>query len=267
MKKLFTLLAAALLTSCCSTHSTVDAMKATDDAFSLKSKTPTLIATRASNPIKIDGVMTEAEWGKPWTYEMKPCFNPEAYNPPKRVKTINDAPFQEGQVKVLYDKDTLYVGVKVKDTDVVQYAKKEQDHLYRTGDIIEIFLKSKKAPGHWELYGAPNGLRTTMKQYGVGGYCNDILEEFRDEMKVGATVQGTLNNFKDTDEGYVLEFAIPFKMMEDVSGVKVNNTGEWTILVSRYNYIVDQEKQFSSYPALPKINYHHKEYYADLIFE
>ena len=256
-----------LMVWCSSTHSTADAMKATDDAFSLKWKTPTLIATRTVNPITIDGAMTEAEWSKAWSYELKPCSNPEAYNPPKRAQFIKDTPYQEGQVKLLYDKDTLYVGVKVKDTDVVQYAKKEQDHLYRTGDIIEIFLKSKKAPGHWELYGAPNGLRTTMKQYGVGGYCNDILEEFRDEMKVGATVQGTLNNFKDTDDGYVIEFAIPFKMLEDVSGVKVNNSGEWTILVSRYNYIVDKEKQYSTCPANPKANYHLKEYYADLYLE
>ena len=194
MKKLFFLLAAAFLTSCSSTHSTVDAMKATDDAFSLKWKTPTLIATRVINPITIDGVMTEAEWNRTWSYELKPCSNPEAYNPPKRAQFIKDTPYQEGQVKLMYDNENLYVGVKVKDTDVVQYAKKEQDHLYRTGDIIEIFLKSKKAPGHWELYGAPNGLRTTMKQYGVGGYCNDILEEFRDEMKVAATVQGIANS-------------------------------------------------------------------------
>ena len=267
MKKLLYLFAVVLLASCSSSKSKPWTIERAEKEFSVKMANPVIIATRAKNPIKLDGVLSEEEWKDVWAYEMEAVSNPEVYNPPKRRQTMEATPFQGGQVKVTYDNSTLYVGVAVKDTDVVQHAKQDQGHHYQTGDIIEVFLKSKKRPEHWEIYGAPNGLRTTMKQIGYGAYGNDILEFFRDDMKIGVTVQGTLNNYNDIDEGYAIEFAIPFKMLEDITGVKVDNAGEWTIMVSRYNFLVNSDKQFSCCPRQPKVNYHLKEYYADLVFE
>ena len=262
MKRIFAIIACAFLTSCvCNKACKMD------KRFPANMKNPTVLARKISTPVKIDGVIDEAEWQNALSYTMAECTSVSTYYPPKRRATFDAHPFQGGSFKIQYDDANLYIAVKLTDTDVVHYAKEDQDMLFRNGDTIEVFLKSKKSPIHWEIYGTANGLRATLRQIGVGDYCNDLMEEFHEEVEVAATVQGTINNFNDTDEGYIVEFKIPLAFLKETSGIAADNNGEWTIQIARYNYTFDTEKQFSSYPPLPQVGYHYKEYYADLQFE
>lgn len=264
MKKILAIIACAFLTSCVCNKEVCKIER----RFSVKTKNPTVIAHKTNAPVKIDGVIGEDEWKDTITYKMFECKSKvTTYCPPKRRATLDAHPFQGGEFKIQYDENNIYVAVKLTDTDVVHYGKEDQDMLFRSGDTIEVFLKSKKSPIHWEIYGTANGRRATLRQIGLGEYCSDLMEEFHKEVEVATTVQGTLNNFNDTDEGYIVEFKIPLSFLKETTGIAADNNGEWTVQIARYNYTFDSEKQFSAFPELPQVGYHYKEYYADLQFE
>jgi hypothetical protein len=88
-----------------------------------------------------------------------------------------------------------------------------------------------------------------------------------ENFKVAATVDGTLNNWKDKDKSWTIEMAIPIKELT-VYGAKFDNSAEWSILLARYNYSVYLQKQeLSAYPQLSNVNWHIYEEYAKLRLE
>ena len=97
---------------------------------------------------------------------------------------------------------------------------------------------------------------------------NELGKQFDPAFRTSVKVLGTLNDYTDKDDGWIIEAAIPFKMLEDFTGVKFASDGRWTILLARYNYNFGQEvRELSAAPQLPYDNFHLTEYYAELIFK
>lgn len=224
-----------------------------------------IIAVKASGKITLDGNLNEGAWAKAPAY----AFQPPAHNygvvMPKVAK--NQDAFEPGMAKLVYDDKYLYIGAVLQDSDVVQYGKEDQAHLYLQGDLFEIFLKSEKSPKYWELYAAPNGKKTTFI-FESRGYARADWGTLDPSFLTAATVQGTINNYNDKDKSWTVEVAIPLKMLQGLTGVKFDNAGKWTILLGRYNYNFGQNRsQLSSVPQLPQGNYHLIEYYGELVLK
>ena len=224
-----------------------------------------ITASKAAGKITLDGNLNEEAWAKTPAYAFQLPARDYGVVMPKVAK--NPDAFEPGMAKLVYDGSYLYIGAVLQDSDVVQYGKEDQEHLYLQGDLFEIFIKSEKSPKYWELYAAPNGRKTTFL-FESRGYARADWGTLDPSFQTAAVVQGTINNYNDKDKSWTVEVAIPLKMLRDLTGVDFDNNGKWTILLGRYNYNFGQKScQLSTIPQLPQGNYHLIEYYGELVLK
>ena len=259
------LFAAVLILTSCRTSREI---RAYERRYGPKAPVPTVTALRSATPIRLDGVLDEDVWKKAPVYNMTEPVDIPA-GPVARSKfSMKWKDFFPGTVRFACTDDTLYIAVTAKDGDIVQFDRNNQRPHWRSGDLIEVFLKSDKAPGFWECYATPCGHRTTMR-YIARGYCSDAMEAgLRDDFASAVKLDGTLNDRSDVDRGYTMEIAIPFKMAEALDGIPMTPDGGWKIFVGRYNYDWRYSfRQLSSFPVMAAPKFETYEYYSPIIFK
>ncbi len=223
-----------------------------------KKTRPVLVAQYTAKPVVVDGVLNDAVWKKAKVYKMKLA----------KVQADKDFTLQgPGTVQLAWDKKNLYVAVKFYDDDIVAEGKKDQMHHYKLGDLCELFLKPVNHSWYWELYVTPLSKKSTFFFPGEGrcGLPSNFTD-YSSGLKVAAKVKGTINNWKDKDEYWTAEMAMPIKDLT-ARGEKFGPNAKWRILVARYNYSVYSKRQgpeYSMVPQLPIVNYHLLSGYADL---
>ncbi|MBQ7652618.1 MAG: carbohydrate-binding family 9-like protein [Victivallales bacterium] len=269
MKKLMLALGAASLAAVMSScvcpvcKNEVAELKEIEKYYGVDSPRAEVEVLKTSEAITLDGNLAEGVWAKAKTYTMELPVAKGKLTPKQRASRAKE-PFQPADVKFVCTDDTLYIGVKLQDTDVLSFAteEQEQNHLYQMADVVEVFLKSENSQKYWEIYGTPNSLKSTF-HFPTRNAAKLDYGELDPGYDCKATVQGTLNNSDDKDIGWTIEMAFPKKMLEAYCGVPFNNEQKWTVLVSRYNYnMANTFFHLSSVPKLPQGNYHLIEYYA-----
>ncbi len=179
-------------------------------------------AEYSAEKIKIDGKLDEKAWGKAKNLSFEAL----------------DRSFctENGTAKIIWDDKYIYVGAKLYDSDIVQEGDKDWEHLYKTGDLLEVFLKPNGKLNYWEIYSTPNNKKTAFFYYSKGRI--GLPSGFAYKMPgliVASTCNGTLNNVNDRDKFWTTEMAIPREQLEKHGGQIFPNK-EWLFLVSRYNY-------------------------------
>ena len=157
-------LSAVILTSCCCPKCCEEMKKEKElnKRFGVDSPRPVVNVAKCDAPIVLDGKLDDPAWAKATPYQMALPFTGRDMLP--KVKATRDKePFEGAEVKYLYTNDTLYIGVKLQDTDVYQNGTEDQSHFYQQGDLVEVFLKPENASAYWEIYGTPNNLKTTFR--------------------------------------------------------------------------------------------------------
>ncbi len=219
-------------------------------------------AHRASGPLKIDGNLDEPAWRKappvPFTLAVAPSMR-------NKVRELEG----KGSVRLLYDDQHLYLGFEFEDADVVDFSKRDDQELFTMSDVAEIFLKPSDQTWYWEFHVTPTGKVSAYwwpgrGRLGLAGPTSHVTPRF---IQAAAKVRGTINDWRDRDEGWTAEVAIPVaKLYRDGSSKTLGPN--WTILVSRYNYsryrMQATGPELSSAPALSEANYHLVEEYARL---
>ncbi len=229
---------------------------------------PEVIAKYTEEPIKLDGKLDEKAWAAAQAYSLVLPLKSFSSLPESMQKTLGNTIHEKGIVKLLWDNDYLYVGVELEDSDVMNEGKEDQSFLFMSGDLIEVFLKPSGENYYWEIYGAPSNKKTCFffpsRGRAVFPACANYLPK---DLKVAATVDGTLNNWRDCDNGWTIEIAIPIKELT-AYGDKFNNSTNWKILLARYNYSVYLQKpELTAYPLLSDVNFHLYEEYSNLLLE
>lgn len=213
-----------------------------------------VVAPYTPRPVAIDGRLDDPIWAGAPAYSLSPVV---AANGER--KTLRNP----GTVRFAWDEKYFYVGAHFVDRDVV--AEGDADGLlhFRMGDVCEVFLKPAGRPWYCELYVTPKG-RQSAFLWPSGGRRLPSNFISINELKVAATVQGTLNDPGDTDEGWTAEMAVPLSLLER-SGEKLEPGAGWIILIGRYNYSIDlDEVELSSMPALSRPDFHFTKEYAPL---
>jgi Carbohydrate family 9 binding domain-like len=182
----------------------------------------TYTAKYSTEKIKIDGRLDEKAWQK--AEELS-------------FQALNSSPCTEnGTVKIIWDDKYIYVAAKLYDSDIVQESNEDWVHHYKTGDVMEVFLKPNGNRSYWEIYATPNNKKTAFFYPSKGRL--GLPSGFKNKMP-GLTVvsicKGTFNNLNDRDEFWTTEIAIPRKQLE-MHGGQIFPEKEWIFLVSRYNY-------------------------------
>lgn len=171
---------------------------------------------------------------------------------PRTVDEIHRYPRERGSVQFLYDENFFYAAFTLTDSDIVTESTAHHRHHYQYGDVVELFLKSDKAPCFWEIYGTPNSLMTcffypSRSHSGLAGYPEVIRET---KIRAAARIRGTLNKVFDKDRGYQVLLIVPLRELEK-KGVPFKDSSHWRVAVGRYNYALDfPELEFSCFPQL-----------------
>ena len=170
--------------------------------------------------------------------------------------------------RFVWDKNYLYVGIECADDDIWSYSDKADADLWR-GDVAEVFIKpSTNKLGYAEFVVAPGGALYDGRYPSRGSGTFFRFKGWSSHAKVATTINGTDGNWKDTDTGYIVEMAIPFAALKDITTPPVTGT-VWTFGVCHYDYSKSFEHPLlmMSMRESPHDGYHYYEGYRPLLFK
>ncbi|MDR7211834.1 carbohydrate-binding family 9-like protein [Flavobacterium piscis] len=160
----------------------------------------TYVAAKITDPILIDGEETDASWAKAdWTDLFEDIEN--------SIK-----PKYATKVKMLWDETNFYILAKIEEPHVWANLKQRDTIIFYNNDF-EVFIDPDNDTfNYYEL--EINALNTAWDLFLSKPYRendNVVLNDWNiTGLKSAVKINGTLNNPNDTDEGWVLEMAIPW---------------------------------------------------------
>ncbi len=188
----------------------------------------TYVAAKVKWPLTVDGQLDEAAWkDAPWTVAFADIEGGDKPSP--RFKT---------RAKMLWDEDFLYIAAEMEEPhlwatydqhDMITFHENDFevfiDHDGDTHAYFEVEVNARKQI--FDLFLA--------RPYRDGGP-SLISWDVRD-LKVGVALDGTLNDGSDTDKGWTLEMAIPFKSLRfGVEALRPKTGDVWRMNFSRVEW-------------------------------
>ncbi len=164
------------------------------------------VCYRASRPIQVDGRLDDKDWeSAPWTDAFVDIEGD--VRPRPRFRT---------RAKMLWDDTYFYVGALLEEPHVSGTLTKHDSVIFQDNDF-EIFI-DPDGDNHEYYEIEINALNTEWdlflgKPYRNGGPARNEWEI--PGLKTAVHVEGTLNNRKDRDTGWSVEFAIPWKVLAE----------------------------------------------------
>lgn len=222
-----------------------------------------MVAKFTKEPVKIDGRLDDAAWKNAKVYTM--YLSKDKLAEGKKL-------MEEGKVRMAWDDNYFYLGIKFQDSDITAKGDKDQMHHYRLGDLCEMFLKPANNDNYVELYVTPRSKKTSFYIPREKDNRPSRIDDLICGLEVAAYVgNGTLNKRDDRDGWWSAEMAMPVKDLEKL-GEKISDGSKWRIMVARYNYSKssgdgEDEIEYSMTPGLSKVNYHLVKEYAPLYLE
>ncbi|WP_158795574.1 carbohydrate-binding family 9-like protein [Pedobacter sp. L105] len=177
----------------------------------------------------IDGDISDKLWSNvPWTDNFTDIEGDK-----------QPAPYFNTRLKMMWDKNYLYIAAEVKDPHVWANVKKHDEVVFQDNDF-EIFIDpNNHAHQYFEI--EVNAINTIWDLFLPKPYRNNgggLASWEALGMRSAVRVQGTLNNPSDTDKGWTVEMAIPFSALRMGNGnMAAPQDGEsWRINFSRVEW-------------------------------
>ena len=202
---------------------------------------PVIRAPRFPRAPKIDGKLDESAWKNAAIFEQTFAFN-------------DTEPVQDFATRwqVGWDSEHLYVAYECTDRDLIAPEIERDGPLYKH-DCVEIFILPRFATGsYWEVIVSPSGSvldALHAKKFDSWGAVSQF-ERDMDDMRVGVTVRGTLNDSSDTDSGYTVELAIPFDALPEYSRAEPAVGHTLHAMLCRLNKTGDKMTPYAFTPLL-----------------
>jgi hypothetical protein len=203
---------------------------------------------RAAAPIRIDGRMDDAAWRHaPWTDRFVDIEG--ALKPRPRFQT---------RAKMLWDDDYLYIGAELEEPHVWATLTEHDAVIFHDNDF-EVFLNpSGDGRNYFEF--EMNALNTGWdlflpKPYREGGSADNSWEI--PGLKTAVWVNGSLNDPRDRDRGWMVEIAFPWSAFASRTPVARPQIGqEWRINFSRVEWRTNIENgKYVKVPGLHEDNW------------
>jgi len=211
----------------------------------------------SETPIAVDGELNEPVWAKAKTisFVIPPSFK---------------EPISKTEAKIVYDKDFLYVAFKAYDEDIWSLFT-ERDSSTCSEDVLEVFFKTDPAKDPYFNFEI-NALGTVLDAYNVKRNAAGNYKRWSQwdcaGLKTAIKIKGTLNNWTDRDEYWVLEVAIPFASIPTLGGKAPVKGDKWCFNLARYDYSIylPEGRELTASAPLSALNYHLYEDWSELIF-
>lgn len=207
-------------------------------------------------------------------------------------RTSRDEPVHEpGFIQVAYTDDAIYLRVQMQDRDLVSLAERDNDELYKLGDVVEWFIgfppvaepggdtPADRASGplfpsiYIELHAAPNGLRTAYRwaRPGLIEKMDEIPFTFEYEL------DGSLNRYEDSDAGWTVLYELSWDSLARALGAASRAElldRSLTMMVGRYNYghhlpypaDGNGAPELTMWPAQPWTRFHLRNHHSPINF-
>jgi hypothetical protein len=161
---------------------------------------PRLIARKLTGPIKLDGVLDEADWGA-------------AQRTGPFVNTMNGTPGTfEARAQVLYDAEAFYAAFTVSDDYLKTRFKADDEHLWEEDTTEIMFDPDGDGKNYFELQVSPRGVHFDTRYDAARDPRPFGHVDWSSQVKAGVKVQGTIDD-KDSDNpdvGYTVELRVPW---------------------------------------------------------
>lgn len=214
------------------------------------------VVKKAKGKIKIDGVIGKEEWEGATI--IKKFYRSGDLNKKVHSKTT---------VYILYDDKYLYIAGKMEDKDIFADVKGEDAPVWKN-DVFEVFIKPKFYSSHYyEIDTNPIGaiFDAFFPKKGAGF---SRFVKYSSGVKVATKIKGSLNNWRDIDNGWEVEEAIPFSAFSQTTSPPKNGD-IWYFSICRYDYSVYLKKgvELTSSAKLHRRTFHLYNDYDKLIFK
>lgn len=189
------------------------------------------ICYETHEPITIDGNLTESSWQKaPWTDFFVDIEGGK--KPLPRFRT---------RAKMLWDDSYFYIGAEIQEPDVWATLRERDTIIFHDNDF-EVFIDPDgDTHQYYEL--EMNALNTVwdlllIKPYRDGGPPANGWDIHR--LTTAVHVDGTINHPGDTDEGWTVELAFPWKALKECAhkDVPPKLGDQWRVNFSRVEWKV-----------------------------
>ena len=188
------------------------------------------VCFRTTSRLNIDGQLNDPDWKTAqWTSDFVDIEGD--LKPRPRLRT---------RAKMLWDADYFYFAAELLEPHVWGTLTKHDSVIFHDNDF-EVFIDpdgDNHSYGELEL----NALNTTWdlklpQPYKDGGKADNSWE--LDGLKTAVHVQGTLNDPSDTDRGWTVEIAIPWRSLRSLSKVAAppNSGDQWRVNFSRVEWM------------------------------
>jgi len=187
---------------------------------------------RLTGPVTIDGKLDEPAWQK----ALKVTGFKLHYKPDTPAKT-------QATVYLAWDDARLYFAAEMEDKDVWADIEERDGELW-TQDVVELFIKPREDKFHYyEFEFSPKGVIFDAFWPSRGSVImSRNAKPWNVDLKAAATVQGTLVNWRDQDQGWTIETSIPLTAFEETCPAP--KPGDvWTFTVSKYNFSAYLERR------------------------
>jgi hypothetical protein len=207
------------------------------------------LCRHTTRPILIDGKLDDAAWSEaPWTADFVDIQ--DGSRPKPRFRT---------HAKLLWDDDYLYIAAELEEPHVWATLTRHDSVIFQDPDF-EVFI-DPDGDTHDYYEFEMNALNTSWdlmldKPYMDHGKPNNAWEI--PGMKTAVHVNGTLNNPADTDQGWTVEIAFPWKVLsEHARHAGPPAEGEqWRINFSRVEWqITTNGGVYKKVPRTPEDNW------------
>ena len=207
------------------------------------------VCRHTATPIVVDGKLDDAAWAAaPWTTDSVDILGTNGPQP--RFRT---------HLKMLWDDEYLYIGAELEEPHVWATHTNHDAVIFQDPDF-EVFIDpAGRTQPYYEF--EMNALNTTWdlrlsKPYMDQGKADNSWEI--PGLKTAVHVNGTLNNPADTDQGWTLEIAFPWKVLSETA----RHTGpptegeQWRIDFSRVEWqITTDGGVYRKVPSTPEDNW------------
>jgi hypothetical protein len=201
---------------------------------------PVYKVTRAREPIIVDGKMDEISWKNA---EVQPLSY--FYRGDKPVEKQNT------KFRILWDNENLYLFYECEDTSLTSREKNFDARPY-LDDCAEFFCVPVPDSLYMHFGFEINITKAAYDYIVLWRYYNNrtiFLRGYNPIYKVEVTYEGTINNDKDRDRMWQMEFAIPFTVFSDFHFISRPKTGvRWAFQAVRQdrNYVEDRFRSTST---------------------
>jgi hypothetical protein len=188
------------------------------------------VCHRTIGPLTIDGRLDEPSWrAVPWTDDFVDIEGDARPRPRFRTR-----------VKMLWDDQYFYVGAELEEPHVWGTLTEHDAIIFQDNDF-EVFIDPSGSSHHYAEFEI-NALNTgwdllLTRPYKDGGKAINSWEI--PGLKTAVHVDGTLNDPRDTDRGWSVELAFPWKVLSELAqhGGPPKDGEQWRVNFSRVEWL------------------------------